>query len=138
MGKPLWAEDERFKTKPNRVSNWDELYALMSDWTLTQTKKAIADAAQAAHVPSFPLMEVSEHLDAEQLHHRGFFQSIQMGGKSATDSTITLPRPHGSKNQKHTCLKNKSQHFEAGQSGLGSKIYVSILHFLVTFINIFP
>lgn len=82
MGKPLWAEDERFKTKPNRVSNWDELYALMSDWTLTQTKKAIADAAQAAHVPSFPLMEVSEHLDAEQLHHRGFFQSIQMGGKS--------------------------------------------------------
>ena len=27
-------------------------------------------------------MEVSEHLDAEQLFHRGFFQSIQMGGKS--------------------------------------------------------
>jgi crotonobetainyl-CoA:carnitine CoA-transferase CaiB-like acyl-CoA transferase len=88
MGSPTWAADVRFKTKPDRVSNWGELHGLMSDWTRTQSKQAIADAAQAAHVPSFPLMEVSEHLNAEQLHHRGFFRSIQIDGE-----TLEVPGP---------------------------------------------
>ena len=82
MGSPAWAAEDRFKTKPDRVENWDELHSLMSDWSRPQDKQSIADIAQAAHVPSFPLMELAEHLDAEQLDHRNFFRSFSLDGKS--------------------------------------------------------
>ena len=54
MGSPEWGDDPRFVTKPNRVANWDALYALMSAWSRQHDKQWIADAAQAEHVPSFP------------------------------------------------------------------------------------
>src|SRR5947208_309940 len=60
MGSPSWATDPRFATKPDRVANWDALYALMSEWSRDYDKQTIADMAQAAHVPSFPLREPAE------------------------------------------------------------------------------
>jgi crotonobetainyl-CoA:carnitine CoA-transferase CaiB-like acyl-CoA transferase len=57
MGSPEWSRDPRFATKPDRVANWDALHALMSEWSRRHTKQWIADAAQHAHVPSFPLRE---------------------------------------------------------------------------------
>jgi crotonobetainyl-CoA:carnitine CoA-transferase CaiB-like acyl-CoA transferase len=62
MGSPEWGDDPRFKTKPDRVANWDALHALMSEWSRHHTKQWIADAAQEAHVPSFPLREPAEQL----------------------------------------------------------------------------
>jgi crotonobetainyl-CoA:carnitine CoA-transferase CaiB-like acyl-CoA transferase len=32
MGAPDWGNDPRFATKPDRIANWDALYALMSTW----------------------------------------------------------------------------------------------------------
>jgi crotonobetainyl-CoA:carnitine CoA-transferase CaiB-like acyl-CoA transferase len=55
MGSPAWGSEPRFATKPNRVANWDALHALMSQWSRRYDKQAIADMAQQAHVPSFPL-----------------------------------------------------------------------------------
>ncbi len=69
-----WAADPRFARKPDRVANWDALHALMSDWSRQHDKRRIATLAQEAHVPSFPLLEVGEHLDSAQLRHRGFFR----------------------------------------------------------------
>src|SRR6266404_8811360 len=60
MGSPSWAKEPRFAGKPDRVVNWDALYALMSEWSRHYDKQAIADLAQAAHVPSFPLREPAE------------------------------------------------------------------------------
>src|SRR6202011_211815 len=57
MGSPDWGDEPRFATKPDRVANWDALHALMSAWSCQHDKQWIADAAQAAHVPSFPLRE---------------------------------------------------------------------------------
>jgi len=80
MGSPDWAADPRFATKPDRVANWDALHALMSEWSRQHTKQWIADAAQEAHVPSFPLREPAEQLASPQLQHRGFWRTETIGG----------------------------------------------------------
>jgi crotonobetainyl-CoA:carnitine CoA-transferase CaiB-like acyl-CoA transferase len=82
MGSPDWGREPRFATKPSRVANWDALHALISAWSRQYDKQWIADAAQAAHVPSFPLREPAEQLASPQLEHRGFWHAIEMGGRS--------------------------------------------------------
>jgi crotonobetainyl-CoA:carnitine CoA-transferase CaiB-like acyl-CoA transferase len=86
MGEPEWGGDSRFASKPDRVANWDALHALMSAWSRQHAKQWIADAAQAAHVPSFPLRDLAEHLTSPQLLHRGFWRHAQVGNE-----TIAMP-----------------------------------------------
>jgi crotonobetainyl-CoA:carnitine CoA-transferase CaiB-like acyl-CoA transferase len=83
MGSPAWGTEPRFATKADRVAHWDPLHALMSEWSRGHGKQWIADTAQAAHVPSFPLRELSEHLTSPQLRHCGFWRetgSMKMPG----------------------------------------------------------
>ncbi len=75
MGSPSWGSEQRFATKADRVANWDALHALMSDWSRQHDKQWIADTAQAARVPSFPLRELPEHFNSPQLVHRGFWRN---------------------------------------------------------------
>jgi len=88
MGSPAWGADPRFVPKANRVKNWDALHALMSQWSRQHDKQWIADTAQRAHVPSFPLREVTEHLDTPQMRHRRYYRSGELGGKP-----IQVPSP---------------------------------------------
>jgi crotonobetainyl-CoA:carnitine CoA-transferase CaiB-like acyl-CoA transferase len=81
MGSPDWGAEVRFATKPDRVANWDALHALMSAWSRRHGKQRIADAAQKAHVPSFPLREPAEQLASPQLAHRGFWRPLDIGGR---------------------------------------------------------
>ena len=80
MGSPEWGGDPRFAAKPDRVANWDALHALMSAWSRQHAKQWIADAAQDAHVPSFPLREPEEQLASPQLEHRGFWRDAVVCG----------------------------------------------------------
>jgi crotonobetainyl-CoA:carnitine CoA-transferase CaiB-like acyl-CoA transferase len=88
MGSPEWSRDARFATKPDRVANWDALHALMSKWSRQHPKQWIADAAQDAHVPSFPLREPEEQLASPQLAHRGFWRQASVGGRQ-----VKAPNP---------------------------------------------
>jgi crotonobetainyl-CoA:carnitine CoA-transferase CaiB-like acyl-CoA transferase len=88
MGSPEWGADPRFARKPDRVANWDALHALMSEWSRQHGKQSIADMAQAAHVPSFPLREPAEQLNSAQLAHRNFWRPFGIGGR-----TIQAPGP---------------------------------------------
>jgi crotonobetainyl-CoA:carnitine CoA-transferase CaiB-like acyl-CoA transferase len=88
MGSPDWATDPRFVKKSDRVANWDALHALMSAWSRQYGKQSIADKAQAAHVPSFPLREPAEQLNSAQLAHRDFWRSFEIHGQ-----TIQAPGP---------------------------------------------
>jgi crotonobetainyl-CoA:carnitine CoA-transferase CaiB-like acyl-CoA transferase len=88
MGSPDWAAEPRFARKPDRVANWDALHALMSEWSRRYGKQTIADKAQAAHVPSFPLREPAEQLNSAQLAHRNFWRPLDIGGR-----TIQAPGP---------------------------------------------
>src|SRR6478609_3194359 len=87
-GSPEWGADPRFVPKANRVKNWDALHALMSQWSRQYDKQWIADTAQRAHVPSFPLREVTEHLDTPQMRHRCYYRPGDLAGKP-----IQIPRP---------------------------------------------
>lgn len=80
MGSPAWGSDPRFVTKADRVANWDALHALMSQWSRQHDKQWIADTAQAAHVPSFPLCELAEQFESAQLRHRNFFRPMEIDG----------------------------------------------------------
>jgi len=88
MDAPDWADDPRFAAKSNRVANWDALHGLMSAWSRRYGKQAIADKAQAAHVPSFPLREPAEQLASPQLDHRNFWRPLDIG-----DRRIKAPGP---------------------------------------------
>ena len=68
------------------MKNWDALHALMSQWSRQHDKQWIADAAQREHVPSFPLREVSEHLDTPQMRHRGYYRPGKVDGQADSDS----------------------------------------------------
>src|SRR6516225_9119139 len=81
MGSPDWGGDPRFATKSDRVANWDALHAIMSEWSRQRDKQWIADAAQAAHVPSFPLREPAEQLASPQLEHRNFYRPLDIAGR---------------------------------------------------------
>jgi crotonobetainyl-CoA:carnitine CoA-transferase CaiB-like acyl-CoA transferase len=87
MGSPDWGSDPRFRTKPDRVANWDALHALMSEWSRRHDKQWIADVAQKAHVPSFPLREPAEQLASAQLAHRAFWRAATIDGR-----TVNAPR----------------------------------------------
>src|SRR3954470_4851141 len=80
MGSPEWGRDPRFATKPDRVVNWDALHALMCGWSRQFGKQQIADMAQEARVPSFPLREAAEQLASAQLAHRGFWRDAEIAG----------------------------------------------------------
>ena len=82
MGSPEWGAEPRFARKPDRIANWDALHALMSEWSRSRSKREIASLAQTAHVPSFPLLDLDEQLDSDQLRHRDFFGRYSFDGKS--------------------------------------------------------
>ncbi|MBI4306671.1 MAG: CoA transferase [Chloroflexi bacterium] len=77
MGNPVWVGEPRFKDKPSRAANWDDLFELMSAWSRKHRKADIVAAAQATHVPSFPWATPSDHLRSPQLTHRGFFRAVE-------------------------------------------------------------
>jgi benzylsuccinate CoA-transferase BbsF subunit len=54
----------------------------MSGWSRQHGKQWIADAAQAAHVPSFPLREPGEQLESPQLQHRNFWRPVALAGRT--------------------------------------------------------
>ena len=80
MGSPDWGRDPRFARKADRIENWDALHTLMSEWSCRHDRQWIADTAQSAHVPSFPLRELAEQLTSQQLKHRDFYYSLDIGG----------------------------------------------------------
>jgi crotonobetainyl-CoA:carnitine CoA-transferase CaiB-like acyl-CoA transferase len=101
MGSPEWGRDPRFVHKHDRVAHWDALHALMSAWSKQHDKQWIADAAQRAHVPSFPLREPAELLVSPQLAHRRFYRALEIGARNVTAPGppfgLTLaPRAHAS------------------------------------------
>lgn len=81
MGSPDWGGDPLFATKPDRVANWNALHELMCAWSRQHDKQWIADRAQDAHVPSFPLREPLEQLASPQLAARGFWRSLAITGR---------------------------------------------------------
>tara|TARA_B100000315_G_scaffold239813_1_gene259022 strand:+ start:828 stop:2045 length:1218 start_codon:yes stop_codon:yes gene_type:complete len=76
MGHPAWAKKERFRTSQDRVEHGEELLQLVSEWSRTQPKYDLYLAAQAHHIPCFPVNTTADLFSNQQLQHRGFFHEL--------------------------------------------------------------
>ena len=76
MGKPEWANDERFKERESRVKNWDTITKLIEEWAMQYTKEEIYRAAQARRVPVFPSNTAEDLINSVHLSAREFFVGI--------------------------------------------------------------
>lgn len=71
LGMPELADDPRFVTNPDRVTNRDELVGLLAERLATRPASDWVEALGAAGVPVSPVLAVVDALDDPQTHHRG-------------------------------------------------------------------
>jgi formyl-CoA transferase len=69
-------DDPKFATRSSRVTNMQEVDALLEAWTSQHTKEEIADRLLAASVPCAPVRELSEVVLDRNMHERGSLQWI--------------------------------------------------------------
>ena len=72
-GQPQWADDPRFRTRFDRLSNQDQLDALLAAWTCAQPAEQLMQTLQAAGVPAGVVQTPEDLRSDPQLAHRGHF-----------------------------------------------------------------
>ena len=73
MGNPEWADSELFATRLDRLLNSDALEAGLVAWFMEHDKEEIFVAAQAEHIPCFPVNPPAAVAQNPQYRARGFF-----------------------------------------------------------------
>ncbi|MBI2908939.1 MAG: CoA transferase [Chloroflexi bacterium] len=73
IGKPEWANDQRFLTRPARNAHWDIIEPAIKAYTLARTKAEIAMACQSRHIPCAPVNQPEDLATSPHLKERGFF-----------------------------------------------------------------
>jgi len=76
MGNPEWAQEERFKDAQSRRQYAQEIRTHIEEWTKTQDKDELAEAAQQLGFPGSPIYAVDEAINLDQLAAREFFAEI--------------------------------------------------------------
>lgn len=88
MGRPAWAEEERFRDPVSRGRHGDEINRHLRAWAAEHTREWIFREGQAAGVPVVPYRTPEEILKSPQEAERGFFVEV--------DHPETGPLPHAS------------------------------------------
>ncbi len=76
LDRPDLARDERYASLARRLTNHDELDAIVSVWTGTRTPEAAERALQDAGVPAHAVLRSRSAVDDPQLAHRGHFVHV--------------------------------------------------------------
>ena len=76
MGKPDWANNDKYKDRESRSKYWDEIARLIEEWAIHHTKEEIYRAAQARRVPVFPDNNAEDLVKSTHLAARGFFVEV--------------------------------------------------------------
>jgi formyl-CoA transferase len=79
LGRPDWAEDERFGTNPARVRNKATLLPLIQEILLYEDRDALVARLGAAGVPCAPILDTAEVLAHEQVRASGILQKVPDG-----------------------------------------------------------
>ena len=78
IGQPSLARDPRFTDNASRLSNLEELVAIIEGWLRSQSSDDAAIATlKEYHVPIAPILSVPEALQHPHLRHRGTVRTIQ-------------------------------------------------------------
>lgn len=75
LGHPEWAEDPRFAKLADRVKNKAELYRLMGEVLMTDTKENWAEKLR--HLPAGPIRDMNEALDHPEVKRRGMLKTYR-------------------------------------------------------------
>ena len=106
LGRPEWAEDERFRTNADRVTRREELEALIDEATQTKTTQEWLDILEGSGMPYAPINDVQTTLEHphgkfyEFLIDERFCPSIylrQSNSRRSTNghrSSTSILRPH--------------------------------------------
>ncbi len=76
IGEPEWASQPKFATPRLREQNAWEIYERSAAWTKLRKKTDVYLAAQERKVAGFPVSQMSDLPELEQLKHRGFWTEI--------------------------------------------------------------
>lgn len=77
MGDPLWAKDEIFSSRFNRVGNRKKLDALVEDWTGKHSREEIEKILVKAGVPTGVVANVADHFSDPHLRARGIYAEVK-------------------------------------------------------------
>jgi CoA:oxalate CoA-transferase len=81
LGKPEWAEDPRFNTRPKRLDNKDFLIPMMESLLLTRPGDEWLEAINKAGVPCGPINTIDRVLADPQVLSRGMVRETDGPGK---------------------------------------------------------
>ncbi|MEP5730448.1 MAG: CoA transferase [Sulfitobacter sp.] len=84
VGKPEWAEQDRFANPSKRAANQQELLALLEEVFVTKPTAHWLVAFAQAGVPSSPINTYSEALEDPQVRHMGWVQDMTLPGGRET------------------------------------------------------
>ena len=88
VGKPELAEDDRFRTNPDRVVNRATLIPLLEDALRSQQREPLAEALERAGIPAGPINAVDEVFADPQVVARGM--KLDLGGVPGLASPIVI------------------------------------------------
>ena len=89
VGKPEWADDERFAVGASRSVNRGVLCAQIAEIMLTRTMHEWIELLEANKVPCGPINNIDQVFDDPQVQHRGM--RMQMEHPSGTISLLASP-----------------------------------------------
>ena len=76
LGRPEWAQDERFATNPQRVRNIETLSALLQAEFTRHTRAELIDQLDAAGVPCGPINSVADVFEDPQVKAGGMLRHV--------------------------------------------------------------
>jgi CoA:oxalate CoA-transferase len=79
VGHPEWKEDARFATIAARTQRWDELMALVEQWTMARPAQECEDRLMSAGIPCSRYLTLREAMADAQYAVRGSFAEIADG-----------------------------------------------------------
>ena len=129
-GHPEWAADARFGTRFDRLSNQDQLDALIGGWTRTEQAEALMRMLQAAGVPAGVVQTPEDLRNDPQLEHRGHFWMLDhptMGRRAYDGPSFRLSETPANLHKAAPLLGEDNEYVWKNVAGLGDEEYVELL-----------
>ena len=71
IGKPEWAEDEKFATLEARLPHLNEVFETIEAWTMTKTKFEVMEICNPLNIPVGPILSMKELAEDPSLRETG-------------------------------------------------------------------
>jgi len=99
LGRPDLAQDQRYRTNPDRVENRLSLAPELTEITNQMTRDALLAACEAHGVPAGPINDLAQVFSDPQVQHRGMVETggpVPVMRTPIRGSDMDLPTPHPS------------------------------------------